>query len=78
MNLLVKVRGEDAIIVGFAPGKKGRTLAVCVIDRKLRVVKLRDIELVGYAKFKENKGKRSAGASVTENLIHWSPEVKPN
>lgn len=51
MRLLVKLKtGEEALIVGYALGKKGRPMAIVVIKEKLRAVKLRDVELVGFAK----------------------------
>lgn len=55
MRLLVKLKtGEEAIIVGYAPGRKGRPVAIALVGTKLRAVKLRQIELVGFAKIRSN------------------------
>lgn len=54
MKLLVKLKtGEEGFIAGYAPGRKGRPLAVVVVDEKLRAVKLRSLELIGYVKIRE-------------------------
>jgi hypothetical protein len=71
MRLLVNVHGKEGLVVGYAPGKKGRPLAIVVIDGKLQAVKLRNLELLGYAKVKAARSDH--GAQVTSELLHWSP-----
>jgi hypothetical protein len=56
MKLLIKLKtGEEGFIVGYGPGKKGRPLAIVVVNEKLRAVKLRGLELVGVARIKATK-----------------------
>ena len=42
--LLVRVKGQDAAIVGYAPGNDG-PLAVVVMDGRLNAVRLSDVDL---------------------------------
>lgn len=44
MLLLVRVKGKDAAIVGYAPGNNG-PLAVVVMDGRLDSVPLSDVDL---------------------------------
>jgi hypothetical protein len=44
-NIVCKVHGSDAMIVGYAPGKKGRPMAIIITQGILKAVRLRDIDL---------------------------------
>jgi hypothetical protein len=73
MKLLVKLKtGEEGFIVGYAPGRKGRPLAVVVIDEKLRAVKLKGLELVGYVKIRECDRIESKESIMFENGSEWA------
>lgn len=62
MRILVKLKsGEEGIVVGYAPGKKGRVLAIVVIESKLREIKLRNLEVIGWAKIREAKAEEKFG-----------------
>lgn len=53
MKLVARFKnGDEGIIVGYGPGKKGRPLAMILIDGKIRATKLRAFEIVGYARLK--------------------------
>jgi hypothetical protein len=57
MKLLVKLKsGEEGMVVGYAPGRKGSPLAIIAVENKLRAVKLRNLEIVGYAKIQAKRG----------------------
>lgn len=45
MKLPCKVNGKPALVVGYAPGKKGRVMAVVITQGELRAVKLRQVQL---------------------------------
>lgn len=56
MRLIATLKsGEEGMIVGYAPGKKGQPVAIILIDQKLRAVRLRNIEINGFAKLREGK-----------------------
>ena len=59
MRILFKLKnGETGFLTGYAPGKKGRPLAMLVINGELRGVKLRQIAgIEGFMKIKEPKSK---------------------
>jgi hypothetical protein len=44
-RIFCKVHGKPAVIVGYAPGRKGKVMAVVMIEGQIRAVKLRQIEL---------------------------------
>ncbi len=44
-NLLCKIDGKPAIIVGYGPGPKGEPKAIVILNGELRAVKLKHIEL---------------------------------
>lgn len=45
MKLPCKVNGKAALIVGYAPGRKGKPLAVVVTEGQLKAIRLKDVEL---------------------------------
>jgi hypothetical protein len=45
MKIFCKVHGKSAVVVGYAPGRKGRPMAIVIVDGKLKDVRLKDIEL---------------------------------
>ena len=45
MKLPCRVAGKAALIVGYAPGRKGRPMAMVITQGALRAVRLKDIEL---------------------------------
>lgn len=45
MKVFCKVHGKDAVIAGYAPGKKGRIMAVVITEGALKAVRLKDIVL---------------------------------
>ena len=45
MKIPCRVAGAAALIVGYAPGRKGKPLAVVITEGALRAVRLKDIEL---------------------------------
>lgn len=62
MRVAVKLKsGEEGIVVGYAPGKKGRVLAIVVMNAELREVKLRNLEVIGWAKIREAKAEEKFG-----------------
>lgn len=54
MKLLVKLKtGEEGLVVGYGPGRKGTPVAIVAVDGKIRPVKLRTLKLVGWAKLRD-------------------------
>lgn len=54
MKLLVKAKGlGEGLLVGYGPGKKGKPLGMIIINGKIHAVKLRSLEVIGWAKLKE-------------------------
>lgn len=45
MKVFCKVYNKPAVIVGYAPGRKGRPLAIIIAEGKLKSVRLKDIVL---------------------------------
>jgi hypothetical protein len=45
MKILCTVNNSPAVIVGFAPGRKGRPMVVVVTQGQLKSVRLKDIDL---------------------------------
>lgn len=45
MKILCKVAGKPAMIVGYAPGRKNRPVAIVITQGELRSVRLKDIDL---------------------------------
>ena len=45
MKLPCRVAGKAALIVGYAPGRKGRPMAMVITQGALKAVRLKDIEL---------------------------------
>ena len=45
MKIACKVQGKAALVVGYAPGKKGRPMAIVICDGQMKAVKLRHIDL---------------------------------
>lgn len=45
MRLLVKVHGQESVIVGYGPGTAGQPKAIVILDGQLHAVELKDIEL---------------------------------
>ena len=45
MKLPCRVAGKAALIVGYAPGRKGRPMAMVITQGALRAVRLKDVEL---------------------------------
>ena len=45
MKIPCKVNGKPALVVGYAPGKKNRPLAIVISEGMLKPVRLKDIEL---------------------------------
>jgi hypothetical protein len=45
LKILCTVNGKAAVIVGFAPGRKGRPMVVVVTQGQLKAVRLKDIDL---------------------------------
>ena len=80
MRILVKLKsGEEGIVVGYAPGKKGRVLAIVVVDAKLREVKLRNLELIGWAKIREAQNSFTATSDAFPDEWRFSStEGKPH
>ena len=78
MKVLVELKsGEQGMIVGYGPGKKGQPLAIIVIDDgKLRAVKLRQLRAVGYAKIHQILEE----PRKEDDLHTWtpSPEARPS
>jgi hypothetical protein len=46
MKIACKVFGKPGLVVGYAPGKKNRPLAIVITEGMLKPVRLKDIELV--------------------------------
>ena len=44
-NIVCKVFGKPAMIVGYGPGRKGKVMAIVVVEGALRAVRLKDIDL---------------------------------
>jgi hypothetical protein len=83
MRILIKLRsGEEGIIVGYSPGKKGRVLAIVVVEAKLREVKLRNLEVIGWAKVREAKNSSivydESGPSYEEALKYFQATGRMN
>lgn len=45
MKLSCKIGGKDALIVGYAQGRKSKVMAVVICEGELRAVRLRDVQL---------------------------------
>ena len=45
MKLPCKVNGKPALIVGYAPGPKGKPLVMVITEGELNAVRLKEIEL---------------------------------
>lgn len=45
MKIPCKVGGKAALIVGYAPGRKGRPMAMVITQGALKAVRLKDVEL---------------------------------
>lgn len=58
MRLLVKVRNQNSVIVGYCPNEKGNPQAICVIDGRLEAVPLCDVELQRLPKALRAKHRR--------------------
>lgn len=50
MKIACKVQDKPALVVGYAPGKKGNPMAIVICDGKMKAVKLRHIDLGDLAK----------------------------
>lgn len=49
MKIFCTVHGKDAVVVGYAPGRKGRPKAIVIIEGKLVDVRLKDVVLESKA-----------------------------
>lgn len=45
MKIACKVHGKDALIVGYAPGRRRRIHAIVIVEGKMKAVRLKSIEL---------------------------------
>lgn len=45
MKLPCHIAGKAALIVGYAPGRKGRPMAIVITQGTLKAVRLKDVEL---------------------------------
>jgi len=45
MRLLVKVRGQDSVIIGYCPNERGAPQAIVILDGHLEAVPLSEIQL---------------------------------
>jgi hypothetical protein len=45
MKIFCHVHGKQAVVVGYAPGRKGRPMAIVITEGKLKPVRLKDIVL---------------------------------
>lgn len=49
MKIFCTVHGKDAVVVGYAPGRKGRPKAIVITEGKLVDVRLKDVVLESKA-----------------------------
>lgn len=45
MKIPCKINGQPALIVGYAPGRKGRPMAMVITQGQIKAVRLKAIEL---------------------------------
>ena len=45
VKIFCHVHGKPAVVVGYGPGRKGKPRAIVIIDKQLKDVALRDIDL---------------------------------
>jgi hypothetical protein len=58
MKIFCKVWGKPAVIVGYGPGRKGKTMAIVITEGMIVAVRLKDVELTelpDLLKAKDNK-----------------------
>lgn len=45
MKIFCKVHNRPAIVVGYGPGRKGRTMAIVITNGEMKSVRLKDVRL---------------------------------
>ena len=45
MKIPCKVNAKPALVVGYAPGRKGRPMVIVITEGHLKAIRLKDIEL---------------------------------
>lgn len=57
MKVWCKVRGQPAVVVGYAPAPKGKVLAIVISKGQLKAVRLKDIKLEDLGQWSGKKVK---------------------
>jgi hypothetical protein len=65
MKVWCKVRGNPAVVVGYAPGAKGRVMAVVITKGKLEAVRLKDVKLDDISLWPKGADKRKVSDEIT-------------
>ena len=69
MRLLVRIRNQDSVIIGYCPDANGMPQAIVILDGRLEAVALKDIELQRLPKQLRPKHRRRMRTAGTEEYI---------